>query len=119
MNNPCDFDAALAEHEDDTERADLIEDRARELAATRVEEMLANADGVNELLDTPGVDGDTHVARAMRNLDRACKGNSIALDAVLTAMTNLQSEMRAAAYRAVIDDCRIEAGEEPAVLRQL
>jgi hypothetical protein len=119
MNNPCDFDAALASHEEDTERADLIEDRARELAATRVEEMLGNAEGVNELLDTQGVDGGTHIARAMRNLDRACQGNAIALDAVLAAMTNLQSEMRAAAYRAVIDDCRIEAGDEPMMLRRI
>ncbi len=119
MNIPCDFDAALAGHEDDTERADLVEDRARELAAARVEEMLGNAEGVNQLLDTQGVDGDTHISRALRNLDRACKGNAIALDAVLAAMTNLQSEMRAAAYRAVIDDCRVEAGDEPVNLRKI
>ena len=115
MNFPCDFAAALAEHEDDTERSDLIEDRARVLAASRAEQMLGEATGVNELLDTPGVDGDTHIARAMRNLDRACKENAAALDALLAALSNLQSEMRATAYRAVIDDCRIEAGNEPAM----
>lgn len=113
MNIPCDLDAAIAEHEDDTERAELVEERARELANERAEEMLGSAKGVNELLDTPGVDGDTHIARAMRNLDRACKGNAIAIDAVLAALSNLQSEMRAAAYRAVIDNCRVEAEEEP------
>jgi hypothetical protein len=45
----------------------------------------------------PGVDGETHIARAMRNLDRACRGNQIALDVVLTALTCLQREMRAVA----------------------
>jgi hypothetical protein len=111
MNIRDDFAAVLAEHEDDTEREDLIEDRARELAAAKVAEMLGNAGGVEELLDTVGVDGGTHIARAMRNLDRACRGNAIAVEAVLGAMANLQSEMRVVAYRTVIDDCRFEAGD--------
>jgi hypothetical protein len=110
MNIRDDFAAALAEYEDDTEQEDLIEDRARELAAARAAEMLTNAEGVDELLDTVGVDSGTHIARAMRSLDRACKGNAIAVEAVLGAMVNLQSEMRVAAYKAVIDDCRLEAG---------
>lgn len=100
---------ALAEYEEAEERSELIETRARQLAEQRSEDMLGDAKSANELLDTPGVDGDTHIARTMRNLDRARAGNQIALDAVLTAMTNLQTEMRAAAYRSVLDDCRAAA----------
>ena len=111
MNIRDDFAAALAEHEDDIESEELVEDRARELAAARVEQMLGSAEGVDELIDTVGVNCGTHIARAMRSLDRACKGNAIAVEAVLGAMVNLQSEMRVVAYQAVIDDCRVEAGD--------
>jgi hypothetical protein len=90
---------ALTEFEAGDAQDELEAEAAEREAGERAEATLCRAEGVRDLLDTPGVDGETHIARAMRNLDRACQGNQIALDAVLTALTCLQAEMRAVAIR--------------------
>jgi hypothetical protein len=90
---------ALAEFEAGAIRDELEAEAAEREAGERAEAALCCGEGVRDLLDTRGVDGETHIARAMRNLDRACKGNQIALDAVLGALTSLQAEMRAVAIR--------------------
>jgi hypothetical protein len=90
---------ALADFEAGEVRDELEAEVAERDAGERAEATLCCAEGVRDLLDTPGVDGETHIARAMHNLDRACKGNAIALDAVLTALACLQAEMRAVAIR--------------------
>jgi hypothetical protein len=90
---------ALAEFEADVAHDELEAEAAAREASERADATLCSAEGVRDLLDTPGIDGETHIARAMRNLDRACQGNQIALDAVLAALTCLQAEMRAAALQ--------------------
>ena len=90
---------ALAEFEAGEARDEIDAGTAGGEARERAAATLCSAEGVRDLLDTPGVDGEIHIARAMRSLDRACKGNQIALDAVLSALTCLQAEMRAVALR--------------------
>jgi hypothetical protein len=90
---------ALADFEAGAVGDEFEAEAAEREAGERAEATLCSAEGVRDLLDTPGVDGEAHIARVMANLDRACKGNQIALDAVLTALACLQAEMRAVAIR--------------------
>jgi hypothetical protein len=62
-------------------------------SATRLANRLAEDDVLDagHIRDMTGIDEThaEHLARAFRNLGAACKGDRIATDAVLTAMTNL------------------------------
>lgn len=100
--------AALRRYEREQDQAILdglaIEQRQRELAA----EMLVDGKCVHELLFDFDADVAGQLARAMRELDRACKGDRIAIDACLASLSNIQRELRnkamdACAWRAQRD----------------
>ena len=48
--------------------------------------------------DDVGIPAAACLARCMANLDRACKGELIALNAITTALSNLHTVAKARAY---------------------
>lgn len=58
------------------------------------------------------VDYEQQLQRALRNLDRACKGDKIALDAITTALSQIQRTFKAEAERVWLEDLKDEAAGE-------
>lgn len=80
-----------------------IEQRQIELAL----DMITDGKSVHELLfdfdADDGLDISTQIARAMRSIDAACKGNQAHVDACLAALSNIQRELKAKAFMACED----------------
>lgn len=57
-------------------------------------------------------DYQPQLQRALRELDRACKGSEISRDAVLTALSQIQSMFKAEADRVWMDELRTLAERE-------
>lgn len=96
-------EASLRAYEADQNQAildaDQIEIRQTELAR----DMIEDGKGVQELVYEFEADICDQIARAMRNLDAACLGNGLAIDACLSAWSNIQRELKARAFGACED----------------
>lgn len=86
----------------------------QQLASQKVEERLYDSpEYFADLMD--GVDGSDYygqLQRALANRERACKGERIAMDAVLTALTIIDRALKPQAEKAWGEDCSDEATNE-------
>ena len=91
------------------EQQALIELRAGQLLAERLSDPAMFADlmcGIEPTTYYP------HLQRAVLNLDRACKGEGIAMDAVLSALHQIQKIVRAEAKEVWSAECEAIAEME-------
>ena len=88
----------------------LIEQLADQKLTARLYD---DAEQFNDLL--AGIepsDYEPQLQRALRNLDRACKGDRASIDAVLTAVSQIQRTFKNEAERVWLDDIKDEAAGE-------
>lgn len=87
-----------------------IERRALELRDERLYDDQVQFDDLMAGIDP--ADYQPQLQRALRNLDQACKGDKIALDAITTALSQIQSMFKAEADRVWMDELRTLAERE-------
>lgn len=87
--------------------------RASRLAESNAAVDILEPDTLRELYDC-GVDPFDILARCLSNIDRACEGEKIALDAITTAISQYQSRALLKRIEMIAEDCLIAAMEEHA-----
>ena len=81
----------------DTFEAQSLQDLAEREAIERGKRALVDRTWWSEEMEKDGAVRDLvpgAIARCMANLDRACRGEQIGMDAILTALSNLRAEVR-------------------------
>lgn len=72
-----------------------------------IEERLLDRDSFREILASiDPIETDAHLHRALCNLDAACKGEKLAINAICNALHNIQRRVRAEAVDAWADEMR-------------
>lgn len=103
-------EAAELQHDRDTSAPEWMFDEAEKLADEMASDLIKDADKLKDL------DYDyewsayaySHIARMMREIDGACRGRKDSLDALLSAVSNLQRDLLAKARLEVEGDANDE-----------
>jgi hypothetical protein len=73
-------------------------DDLAEINAKQAERDILEGDTLRPIISAYELDFANELARIMRSLDRACRGDEISRDAVLTACSNIEQKLLAASY---------------------
>ena len=103
--------AALRAYEAQQERGERIAERGAERAAIEAEGDVYDPLVVAELVYDYEINPGDCLARCFRELDGACRGETISYDAITTALHNLRRVMVAKREAEILDRC-IEAEAE-------
>lgn len=88
-----------------------VERRAKELIADRLRDPAKFSELMGYIEPT---EIDSHIHRCMMNLDNACGGDRIGLDAIRTALCHVQRRVQQEAESVWMDECMdIAEGELP------
>ncbi len=78
-----------------------VEDHQNEINERKAQALILEGKSVSDLLNGYEIDVSAELARIMRELDRACRGDSISTTAVLTACSHIQDKLIIAARHSV------------------
>lgn len=109
---PCGVTADLRRHEREQAEGEEIREQAEVYARREALDDVNESEVVREMVYDYEQDPSACLARCFANLDQACRGEKIGMDAITTALHNLRRSMIETRAGAIYEEC-VDAVNEP------